>query len=78
MVGLVATNAKLGERAVSLLVEATGEDTDTCRAYLAEAGGRIPEALVRLLTGCTPEQARDALGTYPGVRAAVAVLGGRN
>ncbi|TMR31012.1 N-acetylmuramic acid 6-phosphate etherase [Nonomuraea zeae] len=76
MVGLVATNAKLGERAVSLLVEATGEDAATCGAALAEAEGRIPEALVRLLTGCPAEQARAALAEHPGVRAAVTALGG--
>ncbi|NRQ32223.1 N-acetylmuramic acid 6-phosphate etherase [Nonomuraea sp. NN258] len=76
MVGLVATNAKLGERAVSLLVEATGEDADVCRAILAESAGRIPEALVRLLTGGTAEQAKDALRRHQGVRAAVAALGG--
>ncbi|MGN9839329.1 N-acetylmuramic acid 6-phosphate etherase [Nonomuraea sp. H19] len=77
MVGLVATNAKLGERAVRLLVEATGEDAAACRAALDEADGRIPEALVRLLTGCPAEQARAALAAHPGVRAAVAALGGR-
>lgn len=49
MVGLVATNAKLEQRAVNLLVEATGEDAAACAAALAEADGRIPEALVRLL-----------------------------
>ncbi|MFB4284572.1 N-acetylmuramic acid 6-phosphate etherase [Nonomuraea sp. MTCD27] len=76
MVGLVATNAKLEARAVSLLVEATGEDAAACRAALAEADGRIPEALVRLLTGCPPERARAALAAHPGVRAAVAALGG--
>jgi N-acetylmuramic acid 6-phosphate etherase len=76
MVGLVATNAKLAERAVNLLVEATGAGPDACRAALAEADGNIPEALVRLLTGCSAEQARAALGTHPGVRAAVAALRG--
>lgn len=77
MVGLVATNAKLRTRAVSLLVEATGEDAAVCRDALAEAGGRIPEALVRLLTGCPPDRARAALAAHPGVRAAVAALGGQ-
>ena len=77
MVGLVATNTKLRERAVNLLADATGEDTATCRTALAEADGRIPEALVRLLTGCPPEQARTALEVHRGVRAAVAALGGR-
>ncbi|PRX62296.1 N-acetylmuramic acid 6-phosphate etherase [Nonomuraea fuscirosea] len=76
MVGLVATNAKLETRAVNLLVEATGEDAEVCQAALAEAGGRIPEALVRLLTGCPPDQARAALAAHPGVRVAVAALGG--
>ncbi|WP_326794140.1 N-acetylmuramic acid 6-phosphate etherase [Streptomyces sp. NBC_01808] len=76
MVGLVATNAKLRDRAVALLVAATGEDEATCRAALAEADGRLPEALVRLLTGCPPEQAHAALAGHPGVRAAVAALNG--
>ncbi|GAA2453951.1 N-acetylmuramic acid 6-phosphate etherase [Actinomadura vinacea] len=77
MVGLVATNAKLRERAVALLAEASGEPAPVCRAALAEADGRIPEALVRLLTGCPPARARAALEEHPGVRAAVAALGGR-
>ncbi|MEV4116282.1 N-acetylmuramic acid 6-phosphate etherase [Nonomuraea sp. NPDC049695] len=77
MVGLVATNAKLRERAVSVLAEATGLPKEACRAALEECGGRIPEALVRLLTGCPPDQARAALAAYPGVRAAVAALGGQ-
>ncbi|MFD1543468.1 N-acetylmuramic acid 6-phosphate etherase [Nonomuraea guangzhouensis] len=76
MVGLVATNGKLAERAVRLLVEATGEDEASCRAVLTDAGGNIPEALVRLLTGCSPDQARSALERHPGVRAAVAALAG--
>ena len=74
MVGLVATNAKLDVRAVALLAEATGADDDTCRSALSDAGGRIPEALVRLLTGCPPERARAALSADPSVRAAVAAL----
>ncbi|MEV0391128.1 N-acetylmuramic acid 6-phosphate etherase [Nonomuraea sp. NPDC050643] len=77
MVGLVATNAKLAERAVSLLMEAAGADEATSRAALADASGHIPEALVRLLTGCSGERARAALGAYTGVRAAVAALGGQ-
>ncbi|MFI7704755.1 N-acetylmuramic acid 6-phosphate etherase [Nonomuraea sp. NPDC049480] len=74
MVGLVATNAKLAERAVTVLAEASGAGADACRAALAAADGNIPEALVRLLTGCPPEQARAALEAHPGVRAAVAAL----
>jgi N-acetylmuramic acid 6-phosphate etherase len=77
MVGMVATNAKLGDRAVRLLADATGDAPVTCRAVLAEADGKVPEALLRLLTGCSPGQARSALDTHPGVRAAVAALGER-
>ncbi|MFG2007142.1 N-acetylmuramic acid 6-phosphate etherase [Spirillospora sp. NPDC048911] len=77
MVGLVATNSKLDDRAVRLLAEATGLDRDACAAALAEADGHVPEALLRLLTGCSPEQARDALKAHPGVRAAAAALDGR-
>lgn len=77
MVGLIATNAKLAGRALTLLAEATGADAARCRAALADADGNLPEALVRLLTGCSPEQARAALSRHPGVRAAVAALDGQ-
>lgn len=77
MVGLAATNAKLAERAVALLIEASGADETTCRASLAEAYGRIPDALVSLLTGCPPASARAAIERHTSVRAAVAALGAR-
>jgi N-acetylmuramic acid 6-phosphate etherase len=76
MVGLVATNAKLHRRAIGLLAEATGADEAACRTALAEADGSVPAALVRLLTGCSPQQAASALGADPSVRRAVTALGG--
>ncbi|MEU4828350.1 N-acetylmuramic acid 6-phosphate etherase [Actinomadura sp. NPDC023710] len=76
MVGLVASNTKLADRAVRLLTEATGLDASTCGTALAEAGGHVPQALLRLLTGCSPEQAKSALAAHVGVRAAAAALDG--
>lgn len=76
MVGLVATNTKLDRRAIGLLAEATGADEATCRTALADAEGSVPAALVRLLTGRSPEQAASALRTNPSVRQAVRALGG--
>ncbi|AYY12344.1 N-acetylmuramic acid 6-phosphate etherase [Actinobacteria bacterium YIM 96077] len=77
MVGLVASNTKLRERAVGLLADATGSDERSCREALTDAGGKIPEALVRLLTGCSPERARSAIDAHPSVRDAVAAVHGR-
>jgi N-acetylglucosamine kinase-like BadF-type ATPase len=74
MVGLVATNAKLEQRAVRLLGEATGADGATCAAALSAAEGQLPVALVALLAGCSPGQARAALAEHPSVRSAVAAL----
>jgi N-acetylmuramic acid 6-phosphate etherase len=71
MVGLVATNAKLRERAVIVLGEATGKDAAACRKALAENDGIVPQALVCLLTGCTPERARAALAAHTGIRQAI-------
>ncbi|NED96224.1 N-acetylmuramic acid 6-phosphate etherase [Phytoactinopolyspora alkaliphila] len=74
MVGLVATNAKLRERAVAVLREATGEDATACRQALSDNGGEVPPALVCLLTGCTPERARAALAMHPGIRRAITAV----
>lgn len=74
MVGLVASNAKLRERSVRLLADATGESAATCRDVLAEADAQVPEALVRLLAGCSLRQARDAFREHESVRRAVAAL----
>ncbi|MFD7262359.1 N-acetylmuramic acid 6-phosphate etherase [Streptomyces sp. NPDC059874] len=75
MTDLAATNAKLADRELTLLAQATGADPGTCRAVLEEAGGELKTALVALLTGTGPQEARTALAAHgKEVRAAVAAL----
>jgi N-acetylmuramic acid 6-phosphate etherase len=73
MVGMVATNAKLRGRLVAILVEATGQDADTCAEKLAQAEGDVKVALVALLSDMPVDSARTALDRSDGVvRAALA------
>ena len=74
MVDVQATNRKLVERSVRMLVAITGRDEEAARAALAACGGRVkPAALV--LRGLTPEAAADALARSGGkLRAALAAL----
>ncbi|WP_034592807.1 N-acetylmuramic acid 6-phosphate etherase [Hamadaea tsunoensis] len=73
MVDVAATNAKLRGRAVSILVEATGHDEAACVDALGAADGDLKTAMVGLLAGCGPQQAREALRDNGGrVRLAVA------
>jgi N-acetylmuramic acid 6-phosphate etherase len=74
MVSVLATNAKLRGRVLSILREATGEPEERCRAALEECGGELKTALVSMLSGRTPEQARAALGGGVPVRAALQAL----
>lgn len=75
MVDLVATNAKLRGRMISILVEATGYDEETCTAAVAGAGGDLKLALVSLLSNAGWEEARSALErSGQRVRDAVALL----
>ena len=75
MVDLVATNAKLRGRMISILVEATGYDEETCKAAVAQAGGDLKVALVSLLSGSSWAEARSALErSGHRVRDAVALL----
>lgn len=61
MVDVVATNAKLRDRSVRILVEATGDDEDVCAAALLAADGRVKVALVGLLAGVDADVAATAL-----------------
>lgn len=72
MIEMVATNRKLHERAVLILIEATGEPEDLCQRALTAAGGRVPVALVALLAGVDAEEAARALEREGTVRRAVA------
>lgn len=67
MTGVVAKNAKLRGRMVGILAQATGCDLDTCADVLADSGGDLRVALVRLLGGVDAATARDALDAGDGV-----------
>lgn len=73
MVDVAAANGKLRGRLVTILVEATGLDEALCRDALAASDGELKTALVCLLAGCLPPEARAALAANGGrVRSAVA------
>ncbi|KXK58289.1 N-acetylmuramic acid 6-phosphate etherase [Micromonospora rosaria] len=61
MVDLVATNAKLRGRVLSILVEATGCSEEVSRRALHEADGDLKTALVSLVSGAGVPAARAAL-----------------
>lgn len=75
MVDVVATNAKLRGRMISILMEATGCPEDVSRRALAEADGNVKTALVALVSGARIADARAALASSANqVRAALALL----
>jgi N-acetylmuramic acid 6-phosphate etherase len=75
MVDVVASNAKLRGRLLTILADATGADEDTCGDVLAAADGEMKTAIVCLLADCSPTAARQAIASADGhVRVAVAAL----
>jgi N-acetylmuramic acid 6-phosphate etherase len=74
MVGLTATNAKLRERAVAILMEASSKNAQECQTALADSGGVIPAALIALVTGCSAATAQEAFSRIGTVRGAIADL----
>jgi N-acetylmuramic acid 6-phosphate etherase len=76
MVSLSASNAKLRDRQITILMEAAGAAPDACRAALARCEGDLRLAVLCLLSGLEPGQARAALAAAEGnVRAALAAAG---
>ena len=77
MTSMSGINAKLRQRQIMILREATGgEDDEACRAELERCGGDLRLALLCLLTGLEPAAARDALaGAGGSVRGALSRLG---
>ncbi|SDX91401.1 N-acetylmuramic acid 6-phosphate etherase [Micromonospora pattaloongensis] len=76
MVDVVATNAKLRGRMISILMEATGATEEVCAAALTEADGELKTALVSLVSGAKVADARAALDrSARQVRDALALLG---
>ncbi|MCZ9883618.1 N-acetylmuramic acid 6-phosphate etherase [Arthrobacter sp. B2a2-09] len=75
MVSMVATNEKLRARTVRILMEATGAAEESCRGALQSADGDLKVALVIMLSGASPANARDAVEVAGGnVRDAASAL----
>ncbi|MQA14401.1 MAG: N-acetylmuramic acid 6-phosphate etherase [Pseudonocardiaceae bacterium] len=75
MVDMVAGNAKLRARTVTILAEATGLDAARCAEVLAAAGGELKTALVSVLGEVGVVEARRALAGGDGhVRRALDAL----
>ncbi|MEJ3744620.1 N-acetylmuramic acid 6-phosphate etherase [Actinomycetes bacterium KLBMP 9797] len=75
MIEMVATNAKLRGRMISILMEATGHGADECQRALSVAGGDLKTALVMLLADVDVIVATTALARGAGqVRTALAQL----
>lgn len=75
MVGVIATNAKLRRRALSVLTDATGLDEAACAEALAQADGDLRTALVSLLAGVPTTDAARVLAQRSGrVRDALSAL----
>ena len=77
MASMSGINAKLRQRQIMILREASGADSDEeCRAELERCGGNLRLALLCLLSGLEPEPAGDALAEAGGsVRGALSRLG---
>lgn len=72
MVDLMATNAKLRERAKRTVMTAARVDYETAADALTRAGGSVKVAIVMIKTGSAPEEARRRLDEGGGfVRRAV-------
>ncbi|HEX5594896.1 MAG TPA: N-acetylmuramic acid 6-phosphate etherase [Micromonosporaceae bacterium] len=75
MIDVVATNAKLRGRVISILMEATGSPEEASRRALNDAGGDLKTALVALVSGAAVAEARAALArSGDQVRDALALL----
>jgi N-acetylmuramic acid 6-phosphate etherase len=72
MVDVVATNAKLRERALRLVKELTGADDQRARGLLKEAAGSVKVAVVMARRNCDAAAARSLLESSGGsLRAAL-------
>jgi N-acetylmuramic acid 6-phosphate etherase len=67
MVDLVPSNEKLRARARSIVREAAGVSTEEADEALARSGGDVKVAVVSLLTGLGPDDARRRLADAGGV-----------
>ncbi len=67
MVDVQATNAKLRQRAVAIVAQATGLDQAAARELLADCDGQIKTAIVASCAGVTPAEARARLAVHQGI-----------
>ena len=70
MVDVKATNEKLAERALRIVMAATETSRKEAEAALMKAGGQTKLAILIALTGCTPAEGRLRLGLSQGRLAA--------
>lgn len=66
MVDVKATNKKLEERAIRIVMEATGCNRVDSVNALEAAGGNAKLAILMVLTGCGPEAGTEALESHGG------------
>ncbi|MBG0563816.1 N-acetylmuramic acid 6-phosphate etherase [Actinoplanes aureus] len=66
MTDMLASNAKLRDRQLRILAEATGADVESCRDALRAAGGDAKVAVVTLISGAAAEVAGAALAETDG------------
>jgi N-acetylmuramic acid 6-phosphate etherase len=66
MTHLVASNEKLWARAHDLVSSITGLPDAEVEPALQAAEGSVPTAVIMLLTGADPDQAREALARTSG------------
>lgn len=66
MVDMKSTNAKLKERSLRILMEATGCDYETAKEYVVKSEGHIKTAIVMILCNCTLEEAKERLDNSKG------------
>lgn len=72
MVDLQPLNQKLRQRALRLIQLATGCQHSVAKHALTSTGGEVKTAIVSLITGLSPEQARKRLSNNQGhVRKAI-------
>ena len=72
MVDVKASNAKLRERAIRIVREATGLEREEAAAALEAANGETKTAIVAVLAGISVEEARERVSSAHGsVRAAL-------
>lgn len=75
MVDVEATNAKLRERQIRIVMDATGCDEDQALNALTSTGLHCKTAILTILADCSPDTAREALASHKGfVRAALKAL----